>query len=177
MAIVTNGARGKTVVVDRTRNVATVQQSGSTIRVQDRNIATRITEQRRVLAVAAMGPQGPKGDAGLSGGGTLPVLNFAYGDASPRTLLTMGADSEVVSVSLEIEVAFDGDAPQIQLGTTTDPAALMATDQSAPSQVGIYEVAPRVALLAGDAIVLSLNPGVGASQGRGQFVINAVPSA
>lgn len=176
MPVVIASGKGHTVVVDRIRNVATVTEAGAVVRIQDRKIAELVTKNTRTVAVAAPGPQGRKGIAGLDSSGAVPAYTFAFGDATPATVLTPAVASEITQVSLQIEQVFDGVGAQIQLGTSASPGLLMDITQNDPSALMTFEVSPRQQLAAGTPIILTITPGAGASQGLGQFVITAVPA-
>lgn len=137
-------------------------------------VVSRQPRQRAGVAVAA-GPQGPRGPAGSSAG-VNPPINFSFGDASPVPVLTLAVDSEIASVQLEIEQAFNGVGASIRLGTAAEPGLLLDAWQSDPSTAGVYETTPRVQLPAGTALVLTIVPGSGASAGTGQFLINSIPT-
>lgn len=138
-------------------------------------VVSRQPAQRVGVAVAA-GPQGPRGQAGSSAG-VNPPINFAFGDASPAPVLTLATDSEIASVQLQIEQAFNGVGAQIRLGTAGQPGLLLDAWQNDPSSTGVYETTPRVQLPAGTALVLTITPGSGASTGTGQFLINSIPTS
>ncbi len=104
------------------------------------------------------------------------TINFAYGDASPTTVYVLPADMEIVAVDLQIEQAFNGTGAQIALGTLAASGLLMPQWANAPSQLGNYRATPRQELEAGTAIRLTITPGSGATQGRGQFVLSTAPT-
>lgn len=177
MAVITSSGRGVAVVVNRDRTTAVLQPSTDAIRVRDGRQVQTVVDRSDVIALTTPGVQGPKGDPGLSPAGLLPPINFAFGDATPATVAMLGDTSEVVGISLQIEEAFDGAGASIALGTADAPESLLATWQSDPTDgAGVYETTPRVELPAGTAIVLTLNPGAGATRGRGQIVLSAVPT-
>ena len=144
------------------------------VAAEQRSAVVREPRQRAGVAIAA-GPQGPRGPAGSSAG-VNPPINFAFGDASPTPVLVLPADSEIASVQLQIEQAFNGTGASIRLGTAAQPGLLLDTWQNDPASVGIYETTPREQLPAGTSIVLTIVPGSGASAGIGQFLINSIPT-
>lgn len=153
-----------------------VSNEGQRVVVAAEQRSAVVREQRQVGAVAiAAGPQGPRGPAGSSAG-VNPPINFAFGDSSPSTVLTLTVDSEVSSVQLQIEQAFDGIGAAIQLGIVGQPGLLLDAWQNDPATPGVYEVTPREQLASGTAIVLTITPGAGASSGIGQFLINSIPT-
>ena len=124
------------------------------------------------------GHNGTNGANGANGDGQYPVVELAFGDASPAPVLTINPASaaEIVLVQLEIEEPFDGVGAMLTVGTTADPDLLMAADQVDPSTTAVFESSPRVALAGGAEVQLTITPGVGASQGRGKLVIQATPT-
>lgn len=161
--------------------VATHQVDAAPVRVDVPAPSPKpIQTQARTIASVAVGPQGPKGEPGASGTGALSPINFAFGDATPAPVLVLPAPGpvEVTGVSLQIEEAFDGEGAQVCLGTADAPELLMPGWANAPGQVGVYELTPRVELPGGATLILTLTPGVGATRGRGQFVVTvAIPTA
>lgn len=108
--------------------------------------------------------------------GPLPPINFSYGDASPAAMTTFAVTSEVMLASLQIEQAFDGAGASLTLGTAANPAEIFDTFEVLPGEVATFEFTPRVEYPAGTALVLTINPGAGATQGSGQLVISAIPT-
>lgn len=142
--------------------------------VQDRRPTVDARPQvREVVQVGIAGPRGPIGPSGAA----LPAVQFAYGDATPAPLLALPAGGlyEVVLCSLQIETPFDGAGATIALGIEGQPGLLMAVDQNAPAAPVTFETTPRVELPGGTAVILSLNPGAGATQGVGEFVLQVAP--
>lgn len=177
MAVITSSGRGTTVVVNRDRTTAVMQPSTRAIAVRDARQVQAVVRDTDTIALTTPGVQGPKGDPGLSPAGLLPPINFAFGDATPATVAVLASASEVMAVQLQIEEAFDGAGASIAFGTAAEPELLLATWQSDPSDGGgIFEVSPRVALPANTPLVLTIAPGAGATRGRGQIVLSAVPT-
>lgn len=162
-----------------------VQPPATLVLQQDVTNAQVTVESTRTLEVVTAGPQGPRGDdgadgaAGANGDGQYPAVEFAFGDATPATILTVNPASaaEIALVQLEIEEAFDGVGAQIQIGVAGDADLLMAADQNLPGEVAVFETSPRVRLAGGAQVVLTITPGAGASQGRGKIIIQATPTA
>lgn len=121
------------------------------------------------------GVQGPVGPPGPAGSGAMPPIDFAFGDATPAVVLVLGEALEFVTVSLQIEEAFDGAGASVALGIAGQPELLMPAAYNDPSTLGVYDAGPRVELPTGTQIILTITPGAGASAGRGQFVLTAVP--
>lgn len=160
MAKIIDNGQAHTVIVERRRSVASV------------------TKVSQPLKVAAPGPQGPAGTPGASGDGSYPAFNFAFGDASPAVRLTLSVGAqEVITVSLQVEEAFDGAGATVALGTAANPELLFPSSASDLATEATYDVTPREELAGGTPLVLTLNAGAGASQGRGQIVIQTTPTA
>jgi hypothetical protein len=176
--VIANGGDPRVVVVSQTNTVGTVTARATAVQVPDQGVTlTPVAQLRELVQVTSAGPQGIQGVAGLSPAGMFPAINFAFGDATPTAVLTLGQTSEITGVSLQIEQGFNGTGAQIKLGTTAAPGLLLDAWQSDPSVPMTFEASPRVELAAGTQIILTIVPGSGASQGRGQFVITAVPAA
>ena len=107
--------------------------------------------------------------------GMIPPYNFAFGDASPSIIYTAAEDAEVMVASLQIDVPFNGSGATLSLGVTGSPGAMLPTAYIDPAAVGVYESSPRITLLAGQAIILTIVPGSGASAGAGQVVVETIP--
>lgn len=159
MAKIIDTGRANTVVVEAQRTVAAVR------------------EVSRPVKVSSPGPRGPAGPAGASGEGQLPVVEFAYGDASSVVLvLPAGLALEVLLVSLEIEVPFDGAGAQLQVGVMGQPGLLMQAEQNDPTQIATFEVSPRVELPGATGVLLTIAPGTGATQGSGRLTVQTAPT-
>ena len=160
MAVIIDNGQAHTVIVERRNTVAT-----------ERSAATPVL-------VSSPGPQGPAGIPGASGDGSYPAFDFAFGDASPAVRLTLAAGTqEVITVSLQVEEAFDGAGATVALGTAANPELLLPFGASDLATEATYDVTPREELAGGTQLVLTVNAGAGASQGRGQIVIQTTPVA
>lgn len=104
------------------------------------------------------------------------VAAFSFGDASPAPIFTAPANCTDVLARVVIDTPFDGAGASLKLGTSVAPEALMAAAQNNPAQVAGYEAAPDVALTSGEAIVLTITPGTGATQGAGRVIFDAIPA-
>lgn len=135
-----------------------------------------VVRERSPVQVQVAGLQGPPGPPGASGAGLLPPIDFAFGDASPTTVLTLGESSEIAAVSLQVEEVFDGLGAGVQLGVAGDVGSLIPAGLSDLTDLNTFEYSPRKEYPAGTALVLTITPGAGASQGRGQIIVSAVPT-
>jgi hypothetical protein len=148
-------------------NVA-VAGGGSTIAVQDRRSVVRTG--------GAMGVQGPQGEPGLSGGGTISPIAFSYGDASSAVYIP-SADGTLTVARLVITTPFDGAGAHLALGTLAVPGAALATTDSDPATAGEYEVTADLELSAGEALRLTITPGAAATAGAGLLYLTFIPTA
>lgn len=128
-------------------------------------------------APGEQGEDGAPGVAGPSGEGQYPVVPFSFGDA-PAIVMALTADNagEVTDLLLEIETPFDGVGAQIAVGTPGQPELLMPAAMNDPGTAAIYQVSPHIRLAAGQPIYLTITPGVGATQGSGNFILRASPT-
>ncbi|MEY2653570.1 MAG: hypothetical protein RLZZ524_598 [Pseudomonadota bacterium] len=68
---------------------------------------------------------------------------IAFGTSSPVTILTPPASCTIKRVTVEVETAFDGTAPNLSVGVSGTPARYMATTENDLKTLGIYEVMPE----------------------------------
>lgn len=108
-------------------------------------------------------------------GGLVPAITFEYGDATPAVVFEFPWRAEIVSVSLQVEEAFDGAGAEVSLGTPGAPEAIVPAVSDLLGQVMTADFTPRLEVAKGETIVLTIAPGAGATRGRGQFAIYAVP--
>ena len=119
-----------------------------------------------VAAQGATGATGAQGQIGPTGAGVVEIA-FAFGDATPKTLLTTGVGKTVYGVGLHIYTAFNGSGAALQVGDSGDPARLMAASQNSPGEVGSYTTSPNHVYGSATVLLLTITPGGGASQGAG----------
>ena len=188
--IVVQQSGAQAVVASNPTNVS-AQSSGATI-VTSQNSAQVVvggsqapqvvvnSQTQRIVTTGQQGIQGVRGNIGPIGpsaAGLIPPIDFAYGDASPATVLTLGVDSEIVAVSLQVEEAFNGTGASVSFGVAGDPESLFPAAFVDLSSTGIFQFSPRVEYAAGTQLLLTITPGSGASQGRGQIIVSAVPTS
>lgn len=117
-----------------------------------------------VLTSALRGLQGESGNATIE-------FPFAWGDASPRSVTIAAADKLVYGAQIHIDVAFDGDGAQLQLGDAGDAERLMAATQNDPAGPGTYIAAPVHRYGTDTPILLTITPGAGATAGAGLLTL------
>lgn len=69
MPVITQTRSTRTVVIDRARTAAIVQNRPTTAAVTDRRTANTVQRSASSVHVASPGPQGPRGEPGASGAG------------------------------------------------------------------------------------------------------------
>jgi hypothetical protein len=126
--------------------------------------------------VYGSGAQGPRGIDGLSASGFITPLSFSYGDASPAVALIVGQPSEILSVTLKIVSAFNGVGATLSLGTSADSGLIFSAAEVSPGTEAIFEFTPLLKCAAGTTLILSINPGAGATQGSGQVLMSLTPT-
>jgi hypothetical protein len=94
-----------------------------------------------------------------------------WGDPSPRVAATVPAGKMVLGVRLSVDVPFNGDGAQIMVGDLSQPDRLMAADQSDPTSACSYETSPTHRYGAATDILITINPGDGASAGTGLLTL------
>jgi len=97
--------------------------------------------------------------------------NFAYGDATPATVLTCPAGKTVLSVSLVILTPFNGSGAALTVGDAADIDRLMSANENDPAIAGTFESHPAHTYVAATIIKLWITPGGGASAGNGILLI------
>ena len=144
-------------------------QRKAVIEVQAPRAAVEIIQRKAVIEVQGSGPQGPIGATGATGanGAGVTEIPFAFGDATPKTLLTVGAGKTVYGVAVHLYTGFDGTSPALQIGDAGDPARLMAASQNSPGDAGSYTTSPNHRYAGSTVLLLTITPGGGASQGAG----------
>lgn len=116
------------------------------------------------------GPTGPRG----ADGATLAPIPFEFNNASPRIVHILTADALVLSVALSITEVFDGDGASVQIGTANNSSLLMEETDSDVSQEIDFENDCFEQLTDGTEILITINPGAGATRGAGFLILGIV---
>lgn len=138
--------------------------------VEERHIVVREVETQRIVFGGEQGPQGPVGPTGPAGAASVEI-NFAFGDATPATVVTALANKLVYSVQLHIRVPFNGAGAALTVGDATQTDRLMKANENDVLTVGANTTAPAYMYTANTPILLSITPGAGASQGAGVLIL------
>lgn len=124
--------------------------------------------QQLFTAIGAVA--GRRGATGPSGS-ALPAISFGYGDASPRLIHVFDEPALLAELQLVVQEPFDGEGAELLLRTQSGQV-LLDSDQNAPGLVATFETTPAAQLPAGTAIYLDITPGLGATTGAGQVLLN-----
>lgn len=132
---------------------------------------TSVLQPPKVIVSTLGRGQGVAGPPGPSGAASAAVP-FAYGDATPATVIELEAGTRVFTIELAIHTAFNGTGASISVGTLADSERFLPAAQVDPSSVGIYEASPNEVISVDTEVLLFITPGLGASQGSGSVSIH-----
>ena len=97
-------------------------------------------------------------------------LPFSYGDVTTQTIYSATSGQRIIRVELGFDVAFDV-ASTLSIGDAGNTQRLMATGQNNPLLVDTFNSHPFYKYASNTNILLTLNAGVGATQGSGTVII------
>ena len=97
-------------------------------------------------------------------------FNFSYGDVTTQVIYSAIAGQRITRVELVIDVAFNAES-SINVGDGANIQRLMDTGQNNPLRVGGYETHPFYKYASGTDILLTINAGIGTTQGSGTVII------
>jgi hypothetical protein len=156
-----------------------IRSRRSTVVVNDRRPRQDITRRdnttqvTRVDSPVEVGSNiGRRGARGAPGG-SIPAIAWSFGDAA-GTVWTPESDGVLVGVRLAVEVALNGTAPTIMVGTLTQPDAAMAAGDNDPSSQGEYETTPDLRMTAGTPLRMAITPNV-SNAGSGALYLDFLP--
>lgn len=155
----------------------TVQEAVQTVRVSHADVTVQVgSETVSVVEVGTQGPQGIPGIPGIQGppgtGSGRLEFRFDWGDATPKTLLTVPADKLVERVAIHVVEPFDGAGAALTIGDSDDPDRLLRATDNDPTTAGTYEVRPNLEYGSPTAVNLYITPGSGASAGSGLVILD-----
>lgn len=99
------------------------------------------------------------------------TIPFNYGDATPKNLTIVTANSVITSVSIVIVTPFGDAASTLTVGDAGNTARLMEAGDNTPNSTGIYTVEPVYKYVANTQLTLSISPGT-STVGAGLVLIN-----
>lgn len=131
------------------------------------NVVDRPTN---VQTGGGMGVQGRPG----APGGSVPAIAFSYGDA-PGVIWTASSPGFLTYVRAKVLTAFNGAGAELRIGTLADAESVLPASMSLLSQDDEYENTPDIHLAAGEAVLIAIAPGVGATAGNGLVFLEFQP--
>lgn len=97
-------------------------------------------------------------------------INFSYGDVTTQTIYQALAGQRITRVEVAFDTAFNV-ASTLSVGDSGDTQRLMDTGQNNPLIGGAWGSHPFHLYAANTNILLTLNAGMGATQGSGTVII------
>jgi hypothetical protein len=98
---------------------------------------------------------------------TVFEMPFSYGDATPQPIFSLLANAMIAEVNVWLLEPFNGIGAQINIGRSSNHDELMNDTEIDPTFLSSYSTRPGKEYNSGEHVNLYLNPGAGASQGRG----------
>lgn len=139
--------------------------------VEDKHVVVRDEVERTVVFAGEQGTPGPAGPPGPAGAASIE-FNFAFGDATPATVVTALAGKMIYGVQLHIKTPFNGTGAALVVGDAAVSNRLMAAAENDVLTVGSNTTAPSYAYAVNTPILLGITPGAGATQGAGVLVLS-----
>lgn len=99
---------------------------------------------------------------------------FNYNTSSPVTIGTVPAGARIRRVRLDVETAFNGTAPTLEVGDAGDADRLMAAGDSDPKTAGLYSRDCNYVHAAATAVTLTITPD-SSSAGAGFVEVEYLP--
>lgn len=97
-------------------------------------------------------------------------LNFSYGDVTTQVIYSAIAGQRITRVELGFDIAFNV-ASSLKVGDGANIQRLMDTGQNNPLAAHIYSTCPFYKYTENTDIILTINAGIGATQGAGTVII------
>jgi hypothetical protein len=98
---------------------------------------------------------------------TGPQVEFSWGDATPRVIVAVPANTTILTAQIIIVTPFNGVGAALSLGDSGNPERLIGIGQNDPTSWGEYETNPGYEYTSSTQIILTITPGTGNSQGSG----------
>ena len=97
-------------------------------------------------------------------------INFSYGDVTTQTIYALTAGQRITQVEIVFDVAFNV-VSTISVGDSGNTQRLMTTGQNNPLSTDVYATTPFYKYASNTDILLTLNTGIGATQGSGVVIV------
>jgi hypothetical protein len=104
------------------------------------------------------------------GGSKQESINFSYGDVTTQTIYQSLAGQRITRVEIAFDVAFNV-ASTLSVGDSGNTQRLMSTGQNNPLSTDVYSSHPFHKYASNTNILLTLNTGIGATQGSGVVIV------
>lgn len=98
------------------------------------------------------------------------AINFSYGDVITQTIYALTAGQRITRVEIGFDVAFNV-ASTLSVGDSGNTQRLMTTGQNNPLSTDVYSSHPFHKYASNTNILLTLNTGMGATQGSGVVIV------
>jgi len=163
-------SRGTVITRDPAQTVVTRDNARST--VVTRSTQNELVVQKPVVRIVERVEAGPQGPRGFPGG-SIPPIEFAYGDAAAIRYTTEGPGTFTLA-RVDVTTVFNGAAPSILVGFVGDTDALMtATDSDLLFPAG-FENTPDLHVAGATGVWVEIAPS-GSSQGAGVLYLVFMP--
>jgi hypothetical protein len=97
-------------------------------------------------------------------------INFSYSDVTTQTIYALTAGQRITQVEIGFDVAFNV-VSTISVGDSGNTQRLMTTGQNNPLSTDVYATTPFYKYASNTNILLTLNTGMGATQGSGVVIV------
>lgn len=98
-------------------------------------------------------------------------LNFAFGDVSPVNVFQAEANQLIEEIQILILETFNGIGAFLKVGDAIQDDRLFTANQNYPSVSATYVVTPNYSYGSLTQILLTIDPGSGATQGSGLLLV------
>lgn len=146
----------------------------------DLGVKLAIVDPRQAVIEFSGTSEGNKGDITVTDSGNIwrindvakgqKKLNFSYGDVTTQVIYRAIAGQRITRVEICFDIAFNI-ASSLKVGDGSNIQRLMDTGQNDPLRGGIYGVTPFYKYMSDTDILLTINAGVGCSQGQGIVIV------
>ena len=152
------------VIARLNSNSTNVIKSDGKNNVIVREKAVEVVELNRAIVQFSVVNSGGGGDSKQKS------LPFSYGDVTTQTIYTAIAGQRITKIELGFDTAFNV-ASSLKVGDGANIQRLMDTGQNNPLRGGIYGTTPFYKYLVNTDILLTINAGIGCTQGSGTVII------
>jgi len=98
-------------------------------------------------------------------------LPFSFSDATPVNVFIAKANELIEEIQILILTAFDGAGASLEVGDATLNDRLVTINQNDPTIPATYIITPNYSYVSSTQVLLTIDPGTGATQGSGLLLI------